>query len=132
MYYAPVQSDKTAESLQELLREATEYGSSHPPSDAELQRFKSSFVRSLPGKYETNRAVLGAFADMVEFKRPLDYIARNQSDIEALSVDDLVPVIAAQIKPTQTIWLVVGDLKSIEEPVRAANIAEVVVLDDNK
>lgn len=130
LYYAPVQSDKTAESLQELLREAKEYGSSRPPSEAELTRFKSSFVRSLPGKYETNRAVLGAFADMVEFNRPLDYIARNQTEVESLTVDDLVPVIAQQIKPEQTIWLVVGDLKTIEAPVRAANIAEVVVLDD--
>jgi zinc protease len=130
LYYAPVQSDKTAESLLELLREANEYDGVNPPTDKELSRFKDSFVRSLPGKFETNAAVLGALSEMVKFNRPLDYLSLNQQQISSLTVDDLLPVISEQIHPEQTIWLVVGDLKSIEAAVRAANIAPVVVLSE--
>ena len=129
LYYAPVQSDKTAESLQELIREASEYGSENPPSDAELARFKASFIRSLPGRYETNGAVLGALNDIVEFKRQLNYVARHQQQVKALTVNDLLPVIARSIRPEQTIWLVVGDLTVIEQAVRDADIAEVRVLE---
>jgi len=128
LYYAPVQSDKTAESLRELLREANEYGSSNPPNEDELSRFKSSSIRSLPGKFETNAAVLAALAEIVEFNRPLDYLSVSQQQVSSLTVADLLPVIDEQIHPEQTIWLVVGDLKTIESAVRAANIAPVIVL----
>ena len=130
LYYAPVQSDKTAESLRELLREASEYGGLNPPNDAELSRFKSSFIRSLPGKFETNAAVLAALAEIVEFNRPLDYLTISQQQVSSLTVADLLPVINEQIHPEQTIWLVVGDLKTIEPAVRAANIAPVIVLEE--
>lgn len=129
LYYAPVQTDKTTQSVQELIREAQQFGNTAPPTDEELQRFKSSFIRSLPGKYETNGAVLGAMSSIVEFDRPLDYIARNQQQVEALTVQDLLPVIESSISPDQTIWLIVGDLSQIEEPLREANIAPVVVLE---
>ncbi len=128
LYYAPVQSDKTVESLRELLREANEYGGVNPPNDSELSRFKDSFIRSLPGKFETNGAVLGALSKIVEFNRPLDYLSINQQKISQLTVADLLPVISERIHPEQTVWLIVGDLKSIESSVRAANIAPVVVL----
>ena len=130
LYYAPVQTDKTTESLQELLKEVNQYRADKPPTVKELERFKSSFVRSLPGKYETNRAVLNAFAEIVEFGRPLDYIAVNQQQVSALSVDDLLPVIKRSMQPEQMIWLIVGDLKTIEAPLRAAEIAEIVLLED--
>ncbi len=130
LYYAPVQSDKTTESLRELLREAREYGGVNPPNDDELARFKSSFIRSLPGKFETNGAVLGALAEIVEFNRPLNYLTVSQQQVSSLTIADLLPVINEQIHPEQTIWLVVGDLKTIEPAVRAANIAPVIVLED--
>jgi predicted Zn-dependent peptidase len=130
LYYAPVQSDKTAESLRELLREANEYGGINPPNKAELSRFKDGFIRSLPGKFETNGAVLGALAKIVEFNRPLDYLSVSQQKIASLTVADLLPVIDEQIHTEQTIWLIVGDLKLIEPALRAANIAPVVVLNE--
>ena len=130
LYYAPVQSDKTVESLRELLREANEYGSVNPPNNAELSRFKDSFIRSLPGKFETNAAVLAALADIVKFNRPLDYVSLSQQQVSSLSVADLLPVISEKIHPEQTIWLVVGDLENIESTVRAANIAPVIVLEE--
>jgi zinc protease len=130
LYYAPVQSDKTVESLRELLREANEYGSVNPPNNAELSRFKDSFIRSLPGKFETNAAVLAALADIVKFNRPLDYVSLSQQQVSSLSVADLLPVIGERIHPEQTIWLVVGDLENIESTVRAANIAPVIVLEE--
>ncbi|MFB1000968.1 MAG: pitrilysin family protein [Pseudomonadales bacterium] len=130
LYYAPVQSDKTAESLRELLREANEYGSSNPPNEDELSRFKSSSIRSLPGKFETNAAVLAALAEIVAFNRPLDYLSVSQQQVSSLTIADLLPIIDEQIHPEQTIWLVVGDLETIEDAVRAANIAPVIVLSE--
>ena len=75
-------------------------------------------------------AVLAALAEIVEFNRPLDYLSVSQQQVSSLTVADLLPVIDEQIHPEQTIWLVVGDLKTIESAVRAANIAPVIVLSE--
>ncbi len=128
LFYAPVQVDKTKESLQELIREAQAYISDQPPTTEELDRFKASYVRSLPGKFETNRSVLGALSGMVEFNRPLNYIEQQQRLIGELEVNDLLPAIAEHIQPAAMIWLIVGDLSQVQPVLEEAEIAPVIVL----
>lgn len=128
LYYAPVQVDKTLESLQELIREAQAYISDQPPTTEELDRFKASYIRSLPGKFETNRSVLAALSSMVEFERPLNYIEQQQRLIGELKVNDLLPAIAEHIRPASMIWLIVGDLTQVQTVLEEAKIAPVIVL----
>ncbi len=118
LYYAPVQSDKTVPALMELKREAREFGGERPASDEELQRFKSAFERALPGNFETNGALLSALLSIVELGRPLDYLQQNQARVASLTVDDVSEAVQAQLQLDQTIWLVVGDLATIEAPLR--------------
>ncbi len=128
LYYAPVQADKTTESLQELIREANAFISDHPPTVEELNRFKASFVRSLPGKFETNRSVLGALSGMVEFERPLNHIEQQQRLIGDLTVSDLLPSIAQHINPASMVWLIVGDLSQVQSSLEQADIAPIIIL----
>jgi predicted Zn-dependent peptidase len=58
LLYAPVQTDKTAESAAELLKEAIALVGNRPLTADEIGRIKVNDVRSLPGSFETASAVL--------------------------------------------------------------------------
>jgi predicted Zn-dependent peptidase len=129
MLYAPVQTDKTAESAAELLREAKDVIGPKPLTDEEIEKIKLGDVRSMPGEYQTTGAVLGAMSGIVIYDRPDDYVQTLKPRIEA-QTDAAVQSAAVEIvKPDALTWVIVGDLKKIEKPVRALNLGEVKVLD---
>ncbi|MCH8930783.1 MAG: hypothetical protein IIA98_07705, partial [Proteobacteria bacterium] len=47
---------------------------------------------------------------------------------EAMSLEQIDAAADEVLKPHQLIWLIVGDLSKIEEPIRALGIAEVEIL----
>ena len=129
LLYAPVQTDKTAESAAELLRESKEVIGSKPLTRDEIEKIKVGDVRSMPGEYQTTGAVLGALTGIVVYDRPDDYVQTLKPRIEA-QTDPAVQAAANEIiKPDALTWVIVGDLKKIEKPVRALNLGEVKVLD---
>jgi len=72
--YAPVQTDKTKESIQELQREMREYLNQAPATASELERVINNKTNSLPGRYETSGAVLGTLRSNENYGRPDDYV----------------------------------------------------------
>ncbi len=127
--FAPVQIDKTAESLQELDREIREYTSGkNPPTAKEVAKIQATEIRSLPGAYETGRSVLGTIGGIVRYDRPDDYVFKRKAEIEALTVDQ-VKQAASTIDPDKLVWVVVGDVSKVEAPVRALNLGEVHIVD---
>jgi zinc protease len=129
MAFAPVQIDKTADSLKELQREITSYASGKaPPMPAEVAKIQATEIRSLPGAFETGSAVMGAISGIVRYDRPDDYVFQRKAQIEALTPEQ-VKAAAATLDPKALTWVVVGDLKQIEKPVRALQLGEVHVLD---
>ncbi len=127
--FAPVQIDKTAESLKEMSREINEYASGKaPPKPAEVAKIQATEIRGLPGAYETAGAVMGTIGGIVRYDRPDDYVTRRRVQIEGLTPAQ-VAAAAKAIDPDALTWVVVGDLKQIEVPVRALNLGEVFVVD---
>ncbi len=129
LFYAPVQTDKTAPSAEEVLKEARAVVGAKPLSDAEVAKIKDSRIRALPGSYETTGAVLGAMAGIVEYGRPDDYVQTLKGKLEAITADQAEAAIKEIVKPDAMTWVIVGDLKQIEAPVRALKLGEVEVLD---
>ena len=130
IYNAPVQIDKTVESLQEIIKEINEYQSVRPPLQEELDRSRDGILRSLPGSYETNGAVLRTLSNIVRFERPLDYLEIAQKRLQSLKINQVGEQAKSILTPDRSVWLVVGDLDEIEQPLRDANIAEVRVLEN--
>ncbi|MES5813479.1 pitrilysin family protein [Pseudoxanthomonas sp. Soil82] len=127
--FAPVQIDKTADALKELDREIREYATGKaPPTAEEVAKIQATEIRSLPGAYETSRAVMGTIGGIVRYDRPDDYVFKRKDEIEALTVEQ-VQQAAATLDPDKLVWVVVGDLKQVEAPVRALNLGEVHVVD---
>lgn len=124
---APVQIDRTAESIQELQRELVEFTGERPATGDEVDKIRVNRIRGRPGSFETAAAVLGAISGIVSYGWPDDHVLREQDRIEAMTVEQ-VRAAAGTIDPNAMTWVIVGDLSKIEEPVRALGLGEVVVL----
>jgi zinc protease len=129
MAYAPVQSDKTVESMREILRELSDIRGKRPPTQAELAAARDKLVLSLPGNHETNSAIGGTITRAVTFGLPDDYFNRYVSRVRALTPGDLEETAAQLLRPEALTWVIVGDLAKIEQPVRKLGFGEVWVLD---
>jgi predicted Zn-dependent peptidase len=126
---AAVQIDKTAEAMAEMEREIARFARGvAPASIEEIDRIQSVQIRALPGAYQTADAIVGALRDIVRYDRSDDYVARRAAEIAALTPSQ-VRQAASTIRPEALTWIVVGDLSTIEAPVRTLNFGEVTVLD---
>ena len=126
---APVQTDRTVESLQELRREIEEFVGSRPATADEIAKIRNRDVRALSGRYETNASVSGAIAEMIVYGRPDDYVRTLKSRIEAQTDDGVRAAARAALQSAAMTWVIVGDLKKIEQPIRDLKIGAVQVLD---
>jgi len=129
LMYAPVQTDKTAPSAEEVLKEARAVIGEKPLTDAEVQKIKDNDVRKMPGQYETAQAVLGAVENIVKYDRPDDYVQTLKSRIEGQKDADIEAAAKQVIHPDHLTWVIVGDLSKIEKPIRALNLGDVQVID---
>jgi zinc protease len=127
--YAPVQTDKTKESLAEMNRELRDFASARPVTDAELRAAIDNRTLSLPGSRESLRAVVNTVEEMVEFGYPDDYFDTYAAKVRALRAADIKDAATTVIHPDNLIWIVVGDRAKIEAGVRGLNIGEFHLID---
>jgi zinc protease len=127
MISAPVEIDRTTDSILELKRELEEFLGARPATEDELEKIRANRIRSLPGRFETGGAVLGTIGGIVSYGWPDDHVVREQLRTQAMTVEQ-VQAAAAALDPNALTWVIVGDLAKIEAPVRALELGEVVVL----
>ncbi|MFZ1724519.1 MAG: insulinase family protein, partial [Dokdonella sp.] len=129
MTYASVQTDKTAESAAEVLKEARAVIGDKPITDEEIARIKAQRIRALPGSFETTGSVLGILSGNALYSRPDDYVQTLKARLQGQTKSDIEAAARAVIKPDALTWVIVGDLKKIEAPVRALKLGDVKVMD---
>ena len=127
--YAPVQTDKTAESIQEIDREIREIQSKNPPSQAELERVQRSNTLSLSGRWETNQAVLAAVNEIVSYGLPDDYWNNYAQSLNKLSLEDVSAAARNTVNPNALTWVVIGDRQRIEAELKALDMGEIRLID---
>ncbi|MHA6287419.1 M16 family metallopeptidase [Maricaulis sp. CAU 1757] len=125
--YAPVQTDRTADSVTELLNEFAGITGDEPVTAEELQRAINNNVRALPGQFETASAVRSSLVSSHNLGRDWDYPATLKDRFEGLTLDEVRGVTDTLVRPNELVWVIVGDLAEIEAPIRALNIGEVEV-----
>ncbi len=127
--YAPVQTDKTMESMAEIKRELGEYLSSNPATDEEMAKVKDNNTLSLPGRWETNAAVLRDIGEIVTYGLPDNYWDTYADSVRGLSLEQITDVAGQTIKPDNLTWVVVGDLEKIESRIRELELGEITQID---
>ncbi len=129
LIYAPVQTDKTADSMKEMLSESQALVGDKPLSAAEIAKVKTSDVRALPGEFESGQAIAGSVQGIVVYHRPDDYVQTLKARTEAQKDGDVEAAAKEVVKPNGLTWVVVGDRKQIEKSVRELKIGDIEVLD---
>ena len=127
--YAPVQTDKTMESMAEIRRELVEYLGENPATPEEIGKVKDNNTLSLPGRWETSNAVLRDIGEIVTYDLPDDYWDTYADSVRNLSVEQIVEASEQVIKPDNMIWVVVGDREKIESRIRELELGEITLLD---
>jgi zinc protease len=126
---APVQTDKTAESMAEIAKELAGFVGSKPASAEELKAAKDRSTLTLPGRWETINAVLGDNVYQQRFALGDDYWPTYAAKVNALTLDEVNAVAREVIKPGSITWVVVGDRSKIEAGIRKLNLGEIRFVD---
>jgi zinc protease len=126
---APVQADKTKETLAEVAREIADVVGPRPVSPEELAKAKDQLTLTLPGEWETNEAVLRSLFEVVQFGLPWDYPLTSAQKIRQESLENVRNVASAVIQPGKVVYVVVGDRAKIEQGIRQLNLGPVRFLD---
>jgi zinc protease len=131
LVYAPVQTDRTGDSLAELIRELESITTTRPVAADEMGRVIAGSTRELPGQFQTAGAVLTSLITSARYGRPLDYAATLTQRYEALRLQDLNGAATEVVHPRSLIWVIVGDLDLIRSQVEALGLAPVEIWNDD-
>lgn len=126
---APVQTDKTSESITEIINEYSSYLTTSPTTEDELSKGKASKTLRLPGQFETIGALKNGVSGIVTYNRDLDYLNQLPNLLDEPTLEDVRAMAQKYIKPDQWTWLVVGDLSKIEASIRELGLGTVTVID---
>jgi zinc protease len=110
---APVQANRTGDSLKALRQHLTDYLGSKGVTPEEASRTINSNVRELPGGFETAGDVLSGMSTIITLGRPDDYYETLAKKYESLTPQSLDATARGFIRPADMVWVIVGDAKSV-------------------
>jgi predicted Zn-dependent peptidase len=113
MIQAPVQADRTGESIQVLLEQVRSFLGPQGVQPAELNRIILGNTRQLPGQFETSPAILGALRSNALYRRPDNYWETVADRYRAMTAQQLDQVARQTINPNNWVWVVVGDAQRV-------------------
>ena len=111
---APVQADRTGDSISVLLSQMKDFLGPKGTTASELERTTNGSIRELPGAFETSDAVLGAIQRIIWLGRPDDYWEKLPARYAAMKADDFDAAARTTLDPAKITWLVVGDAVSVK------------------
>ncbi len=121
---APVQTDKTKESLVELDKEFRGILGGQPIGDEELAKIQANEILQLPGSRETLEELGRSIVDIVQFGLPDDYYETYGAKVKALTTGDVNAAAQEIVQPEHLIWIVVGDRAKIETGVKELGLGD--------
>jgi zinc protease len=111
---APVQADKTGESIAALISNYKAFLGDKGITSEERERIVGGSIRELPGSFETSGDVLAAMQRNVLFKRPDDFYDTVASQYRGMTQQSLDSSIRTLVNPDRFTWVVVGDASTVK------------------
>jgi zinc protease len=105
----------TADSVGEILKELASMRDADV-TDVELARAKDQIIKSYPARYATRGNVAAQLAELAVFGLPDSYLTEYTKKIAAVSKDDVRRVARKYLDPNHLTIVVVGDRKTLAEP----------------
>lgn len=124
-----VQTDATAATVQEILREVADIGGPRPVTAEELRRAKAALTRGYPRGFESAEQVARGTLMLATHDLPLDHFSRFAERVEAVTIEALTAAARAVLEPDAMRVTVVGDAQKVGPALDAIGLGEHVSLD---
>ena len=111
---APVQADRTADSIKALQQDIREFLSTKGVTDEELERTIANRINQLPGQFETSGAVLSAMQTNALYGRPDNYYELLAAKYRTQTQATLDAALRQAVDPKGFVWVVVGDAAKVK------------------
>lgn len=128
--YSTVQTDKTAESINEIIKEMRGFVGDFPINKLEFESTKKGLTLTLPGELETGSDIIGKIVPIIRFGLPIDYYDYYVKKVNKLTLYEVAQVSKEIYRPDNLVWIVVGDKTKIEEKIKQLDIGEVISIND--
>ena len=122
-------SDKTDAALVEFMKELRGIHGGRPITDEEMQMAKDTLIQRLPNQFGSVAAIGSSITSLHVNDLPMDYYQTFPKAVNAITKEDVLRVAKKYVDLDHLNIVIVGDRKSIEEPLRKTGIAPIVVLD---
>ncbi|RZJ02680.1 MAG: insulinase family protein [Brevundimonas sp.] len=119
---APVQANRTGESIAALIGQYERFLGAEGVTPAELERTVDGNTRGLAGSFASSSQVLGALRSNDMYGRPDDYQETLASRTRALTADQMDAAARAAINPSRFVWVVVGDASVVRPQLEALGL----------
>jgi predicted Zn-dependent peptidase len=119
---APVQANRTGESIAALIAQYERFLGPDGVTAAERDRTVNGDTRGLAGGFETSGQILGALRSNALYGRPDDYQETLASRTRALTAADMDAAARATIDPSTFVWVVVGDASVVRPQLDALGL----------
>lgn len=123
-----VRTNATDSAVYESVREMRRIASEEVPV-AEVTDQITNVVASFPSSVQTVQGFMARLANVFTYGLPLDFYSSYRERLAAVTSQDIARVGKSVLTPNDLTVVVVGDLKSIEAPLRALNLGMVEVWD---
>ena len=129
MVYAPVQTDKTGDSVKELLKELNQFIGDKPATQDEMFETVKNNINRLPGAYETNSAVMNSLLSNDRFNRADDYVPTLTDKYNGLNLQQVNAAAKQVVKPKNLTWMIVGDKDEIVKQIKDIDLGTMIFMD---
>ncbi len=119
---APVQANRTGDSIRAIQEQVGGFLGQNGVTDAELARIIAGSTGALPGQFETSPAVLNALRTNALYRRPDDYQERLADRYRGMTVSQLDTAIREELDPDEFVWIVVGDASVVRPQLATLNM----------
>ena len=124
---APVQADRTGDSIRELQNDLRGLLTDKGVSPEELTRMANGNIRELPGSFETSGDVLGGLQNNARFGRPDDYYEKLADVYRGMTAAQIDAAARAALSVDDLTYVVVGDLATVKPQLDALGLPVEVV-----
>lgn len=125
---AAVQTEVTAHSVSEMLREIREFREA-PVTASELEDARSYMADVFPVTLQTTEGVCAKLTSLAAYGLPDDYYDSYRERVMAVGAEDVLETARELLRPEEAVVVVVGDADKVRGELEALGVAPVEVID---
>ncbi len=126
---AEVQTERTGESVVEIIKELRGISGTRPMTSAELTASKGNLIKGFPQDFQSYSGVAGQLTQLVKFGLPLDEWISYVSKVGTITGEVATRAGKNHIQPDALLIVVVGDRATVESQLKKLNLGEVKVVE---